>query len=95
MSTVSGIIDTAFSAIFNQIFEQGQTFKDDTPGGRTLIFHGFPHDAGNDGKPIVIVRIAGDLVHEGARRAPIFVGQAFVNAGFDICLGFDLIDTKK
>ena len=93
MSMIPGIVDTPFSSIFNQMFEQRQAFKDHTPGSRTLIFHAFPHDAGDDRKAIEIVRIAGDLVHERARRAPIFVGQAFVNAGFDIGLGFHLIDT--
>jgi hypothetical protein len=41
---------------------------------------------------VIIIRIPGNLVEDGGRRAPILVGQDLVNSRLDVRLGLDLVE---
>lgn len=74
------------------MFQQRQGFEHDPPSGRALVGEGIECDARYGGIFVVIEGIAGDFVHEGGGRAPVFVGEGFVDAGFDVGFGFGLVD---
>jgi len=90
---VARVIHTTFRTILDQVFQERETFKDNTPSSGTLVFQGFPRELRDNGKLFVIVRVAGDFVQEGARSAPVLVRKDFVDAGFDFGFGFGLIET--
>ena len=45
---VSCVVDAAFGAIFDEVFEKGEAFEDDAPGGWAGGFNSFPHEFGYD-----------------------------------------------
>ena len=45
---IAGIVDTAFGAVFDEVFGESEALEDDAPGGGALVFDGFPHELGDD-----------------------------------------------
>ena len=88
---VASIVHTPLRAVLDEIFQQGQGFKDDSPRRGTLSFHGLPHETSDDVKAFGIKGITGNLVHQGTGGTPVFVRQDFVDTGFDIGLWFGLV----
>jgi hypothetical protein len=62
---IASIIDTAFTAILDDMFEQCEALENDPPYGRTLSLNIFPQNASDNGKLVIIPSITSNLVHNG------------------------------
>ena len=48
MRVIPCVVDASFGTVLDKVFREGEAFEDDAPGGRALIFDGFPHQFRDD-----------------------------------------------
>ena len=75
------------------MFEERQGFEHNPPRRGTGIIQCIPDHLVNHVEFFVVEGVYRDFVHERGGGSPVFVGECFVDACFDVILWFRLVDS--